>query len=132
MESAELIETFYSRLWNLWDDDAVDVVLAPDFVFRGSLGLETRGRDGWRTYRDLVRTGSGDFANEIVTLVVAGDEAAARLRYTGTHTGDLVGLPATGRRFEYSGAAFFTVEQGRLASAWVLGDLHGLRAQLAR
>jgi predicted ester cyclase len=66
----------------------------------------------------------------VVSLVVEGDTAAARLSYSGTHSGPLLGVPATGRRFEYAGAAFFTVEDGWLASAWVLGDLEGLRAQL--
>ncbi|MGR2752710.1 ester cyclase [Agromyces arachidis] len=132
MDTARLIDAFYSRLWNRWDDDAVDLVLAPGFAFRGSLGLETTGRDEWRAYRDLVRAGSADFANEVVDLVVHDDRAAARLRYRGTHTGELAGVPATGRRFEYAGAAFFTAQEGRLASAWVLGDLQALRAQLTR
>ena len=63
-------------------------------------------------------------------LACEDDTAAARLLYSGTHTGPLLDLPATGRRFEYAGAAFFTVEGGLLASAWVLGDLEGLRRQL--
>ena len=66
----------------------------------------------------------------MVTLVCEGGTAAARLLYSGTHTGPLLGVPATGRRFEYAGAAFFTVTHGLLASAWVLGDLVGLRGQL--
>jgi hypothetical protein len=40
------------------------------------------------------------------------------------------GLPATGRRFEYAGAAFFTADDQWLTSAGVLGDLDGLRRQL--
>jgi predicted ester cyclase len=125
-----LVERFYGELWNRWNDAAVDDTLSPDFTFRGSLGQETSGRHGWRAYRDLVRAGSADFHNEIVDLVCEGRRAAARLRYTGTHTGLLAGLPATQRRFEYVGAAFFTADQRWLTSAWVLGDLDGLRAQL--
>ena len=67
----------------------------------------------------------------MVTLVCEGSSAAARLTYTGTHTGPLLGLPATGRRFEYAGAAFFTATDGLLTSAWVLGDLASLREQLS-
>lgn len=126
----ELIERFYEDLWNRWDDGAVDDVLAEDFTFRGSLGLETNGRTGWREYRDLIRAGSADFHNEVQSLVIDGEQAAARLLYTGTHTGSLAGLPASGRRFSYAGAAFFGSRDGRLASAWVLGDLAGLRSQL--
>ena len=128
--TSELVRAFYDDLWNRWDDAAVDAVLSPGFEFRGSLGTSTVGRDGWRTYRDMIRAGSADFHNEVVTLVCADDTAAARLLYSGTHTGRLLDRPATGRRFEYAGAAFFTVDGGLLASAWVLGDLEGLRRQL--
>jgi predicted ester cyclase len=77
---------------------------------------ETWGRDGWRRYRDLVRAGSADFCNEIVELVCDGQRAAARLRCTGTHTGVLLGMPATQRHFEYAGAAFFTADSRWLTS----------------
>ncbi len=127
---ARLIEAFYGELWNKWNDSAVDATLDVAFSFRGSLGRETAGRDGWRGYRDSVRAGSADFRNEILDLVCEGQRAAARLRYTGTHTGPLLGLAPTHRRFEYAGAAFFTADQGLLTSAWVLGDLDGLRRQL--
>jgi steroid delta-isomerase-like uncharacterized protein len=130
VEIGQLVGVFYSQLWNRWNDDAVDSVLAPDFAFRGSLGVEVMGRQGWRGYRELVRAGSSDFHNDVVTLVVAGNQAAARLVYSGTHDGSLAGMPATGKRFTYSGAAFFTAEQGLLTSAWVLGDLSSLRDQL--
>jgi predicted ester cyclase len=125
-----LIERFYGELWNKWNDSAVDDTLSPDFRFRGSLGRETSGRQGWRQYRDLVHAGSADFRNEIVDLVCEGERVAVRLRYTGTLTGLLLGLPATQRRFEYAGAAFFTADHRWLTSAWVLGDLDGLRSQL--
>jgi len=126
----DLVRSFYDDLWNRWDDPAVDAVLSPGFEFRGSLGTTSVGRDGWRRYRDTIRAGSSDFHNEVVALVREGGTAAARLLYSGTHTGPLLGLPATGRRFEYAGAAFFTVADGLLGSAWVLGDLEGLRRQL--
>ncbi|MDQ3216384.1 MAG: ester cyclase [Actinomycetota bacterium] len=127
---AGLIETFYEDLWNSWDDSAVDDTLGTTFEFRGSLGQQTTGRDEWCSYRDSIRAGSADFHNEVVALVGEGQRAAARLRYTGTHTGSLLGLPATGRRFEYAGAAFFVADGKRLVSAWVLGDLDRLRRQL--
>ena len=126
-----LIERFYGELWNRWNDSAVEDTLSPGFTFRGSLGQETSEWQGWRRYRDLVREGSADFHNEIVELVCDGGRAAARLRFTGTHTGPLLGLPATQRRFEYAGAAFFTADERWLTSAWVLGDLDALRRQLS-
>ena len=130
MSTESLVRAFYEDLWNRWDDALVDSVLSPTFEFRGSLGTSTAGRAGWRSYRDAVRAGSADFHNDVVTLICEGTSAAARLRYSGTHTGLLLGLDATGRRFEYAGAAFFTIRDGLLASTWVLGDLTTLREQL--
>jgi steroid delta-isomerase-like uncharacterized protein len=130
MEIEGLVRRFYDELWNTWADDAVEDVLAGDFTFRGSLGAETRGPDGWRTYRDTIRAATPDLHNDVVELIADGDRAAARLRYTGRHDGPLLGIAATGRRFEYAGAAFFASRGDRLASAWVLGDLDGLRRQL--
>ena len=130
MSIEDLIGRFYADLWNRWNDAAVEEVLAEDFSFRGSMGSQTRGRDGWRGYRDAIRAGSRDFHNEVTDLVASGNRAAARLRYTGHHTGPLAGVDATGRWFEYAGAAFFASRGGRLTAAWVLGDLDGLRRQL--
>jgi steroid delta-isomerase-like uncharacterized protein len=127
---AELVRRFYERLWNDWDDGGIVETLTEDFAFRGTLGDATVGHDGWRSYRDTIRRGSPDFTNEIVDLLIDGERAAARMRYRGTHRGPLLGLAGTGRAFTYDGAAFFQGRSGLLASAWVLGDVDGLRRQL--
>lgn len=94
----ELVRAFYDRLWNDWDDSLVDDLLGDGFNFRGSLGQETTGQQAWRGYRDLIRAGAPDFHNEVVSLVAEDDRAAARLRYSGTHLGTMLGVAASGRR----------------------------------
>ena len=125
-----LVHRFYDVLWNRRDDDAVATTLHPDLRFRGSLGQETVGLDEWRAYRDGVRRRSSDFHDEVADLVAEGDRAAARLVWSGTHDGVLVGIEGTGRRFSYAGAAFFTARDSLLAEIWVVGDVDGLRRQL--
>jgi predicted ester cyclase len=129
-DPATLVRRFYDDLWNAWDDTAVPEVLHPGLRFRGSLGQVTSGLDEWRSYRDGVRRSAPDFHNEVVDLVVTGDRAAARLEWSGTHAGALLGIAPTGRRFRYQGAAFFTVTAGLISEVWVVGDLGPLRAQL--
>lgn len=128
-----LVRRFYRQLWNEWDDGAVSATLSEGFTFRGSLGDETLGRDGWRRYRDQVRAGSADFHNELVELVCQPGRAAARVRCSGHHTGPLLGFPPATppRTFRYDVAAFFRVSDGFITAAWVLGDLDRLRRQLA-
>jgi steroid delta-isomerase-like uncharacterized protein len=126
----DLVTRFYHQLWNEWDDGAVEDTLAVGITFRGSLGRETVGREEWRSYRDQVRRAAPDFHNEVVDLIATDTRAAARLQFTGTHLGLMLDIPATGRRFTYTGAAFFTVADGFITDVWVIGDLDSLRRQL--
>jgi|ERR1700683_3857611 steroid delta-isomerase-like uncharacterized protein len=126
----DLVIRFYHRLWNAWDDAAVENTLAPDLTFRGSLGETAVGLNGWRGYRDHIRCNAPDFHSEVLDLLSADDQAAARCRFTGTHHGPILGIPATGRPFSYTGAAFFTSSRGLITSIWALGDLDALRRQL--
>ncbi|MBI4544742.1 MAG: ester cyclase [Gemmatimonadetes bacterium] len=71
-----------------------------------------------------------DFTNHIEDVVSEGDRSFARLTYRGTHRGEALRIPASGRRIEYAGAALFRLRDGRIAEAWVLGDVHGLLRQL--
>ena len=122
---------FYTDAWNRWEDAAVDELLTDDFVFRGSLGDEARGRDGFRAYRDKVRAAFPDFRNEVRDIVDDRERAAVRLRCTGRHDGELFGIAPTSIKVAYDAAAFFHSDGVRLRQAWVLGDLAILRNQLS-
>src|SRR5262249_6519216 len=128
--SKRILQRWYQEMWNEWNFDLVDELVAPELVFRGSLGTPVQGRGGLRGYIQEVRAAFPDFHTRIDALVAEGDEVAARLTYTGTHCGPIWGIAATGRRIEYAGAAFFRVRDGRVIEGWVLGDTAALRAQL--
>jgi steroid delta-isomerase-like uncharacterized protein len=127
------VRRFYDELWNQWRFDLADELLAPELEFRGSLGTEVRGREGFLEYARGVRGAFPDFHNDVRELIA--DEgrraAAARLRYSGRHEGALLGVAPTGRRISYAGAAFFRFDdRARVVRGWVLGDLADLFVQL--
>jgi steroid delta-isomerase-like uncharacterized protein len=126
-----LITRYYEEMWNRWDFDLATVLLAPDIRFRGSLGIEVCGVAEFQGYMRTVQSAFPDFTNTIDTLIAEGDSVAARLTYRGTHRGELFGIAATGRAIEYSGAAFFEIAGGQIASGWVLGDTTSLKRQLS-
>jgi steroid delta-isomerase-like uncharacterized protein len=128
--AVELVMRFYRQLWNEWDDSAVDDIIAPQIRFRGSLGQCCVGRAEWRSYRDQVRRAAPDFHNEVVDVVATDERVAVRVLFSGTHLGPLLEIPATSRSFTYEGAAFFTITDGLITDAWVIGDLDSLRRQL--
>lgn len=59
-----------------------------------------------------------------------GDLVASRYRGEGTHLGEWRGLPATGRRFSYTGILIHRLEGGRIAEFWGQSDSLGLFRQL--
>ena len=69
--------------------------------------------------------------DERVWQLVADDErAAAIVRFSGEHRGELLGVAATGRTVEWTGAAFFRFHAGLMKDIWVLADVAALRQQL--
>ena len=130
MSPRQLVEAFYFEVWNLADEKRAREILADSFCFRGSLGAERTGPDGFIAYLRDVHRALGDYRCIIEELVTDGDRAAARMRFTGRHRDTFQGVPATGRQITWAGAAFLRCEDSRIGDLWVLGDLVALRRQL--
>ncbi len=127
-----LVKEFYSEIWDRRDLSRCSELLTPDFTFRGSLGSTHVGPDAFTSYVDGVHGALGDYHCEILDLVAERDQAFARMRFSGTHRGELLGYPATGKPVEWAGAALFAFRNGRIADLWVLGDVHALLSLLER
>jgi len=132
MEPRRLVSRFYDEVWNRADPSVIPQLFHQDCAFRGSLGAERRGHDGLADYVREVTGALGDYRCDIETLVVEGERAFARMRFSGRHTGPFMGFAPTGAGIAWEGAALFDTEGGRIRSLWVLGDLAGLTAQLER
>src|SRR5512144_3253847 len=88
--------------WNAHDPDAVAAVFAADAVTRESV----RGRAAVRERAAAMLTAFPDFRLERLALVIDGDRHADRWVMTGTHQGELFGIPPTGRAVRLEGATF--------------------------
>jgi steroid delta-isomerase-like uncharacterized protein len=125
-----LIRRFFDEMWNPWNFDKADELLAPDIKFRGTLGPELHGRDEFRAYMRKVQAAFPDFHNSILEITAEHDRVVARTFYRGSHRGEIFGIAPTGKSIGYSGAAFFRIADGRVTEGWVLGDLLALLRDL--
>jgi steroid delta-isomerase-like uncharacterized protein len=130
VENKTVIRRFYEDLWNAWNLDLVDELIAPDITFRGSLGVSMKGRDGFRDYVAVVRTVFPDFHNTVEQLIAEDDVVAARLTYRGTHRGTLFQVPPTYKQVGYAGSAIFRIGGGLITDGFVLGDTLSLMRQI--
>jgi steroid delta-isomerase-like uncharacterized protein len=125
-----LVQRYYEEMWNTWNFALADELLSEEICFRGSLGVEMRGRAAFCQYMRRVQNAFPDFHNKIEQLVAEGDQVVARLKYTGTHRGEIFGMRPSGKSISYASAAFFRIAGNRVAEGWVLGDLVSLLRQL--
>ena len=64
-----------------------------------------------------------DFTMEIVELIAEGDKVVGRFKCSGTHSGEWLGVPPTGRRFEKVDEVYiFGIQDRKLVSAWGVED----------
>lgn len=129
--SALLVRRFYEEVWNQADEAVAREILAADLSFRGSIGEERVGAEGFIDYMRKIHRAFADYHCRIDHLVAETDTAAARMTFAGLHCQSLWGERPTGHTVTWAGAAFFAVRDGQIATIWVLGDTETLRRQLA-
>lgn len=129
-ENKLLIRRYYDEMWNPWNFAVANEIINEEIVFRGSLGVTTKGRDGFKQYMNTVRAAFPDFHNGIEDIIAEGDKVVALLTYTGTHKGTLYGIEPTNKHIQYSGTAIFRIEVHQVVHGWVLGDTLRLLQQL--
>jgi steroid delta-isomerase-like uncharacterized protein len=71
-----------------------------------------------------------DLRHEIVDMVAEGDKVAVRLSVTGTHKGELQGIPPTGKKVTFDAMDFITLIEGKVSEEWLNADIMGLMQQI--
>jgi steroid delta-isomerase-like uncharacterized protein len=111
----DLAETFV-RMLNEHDPDLVDKFVAPDY--RNHNAFVGDGREANRTFWAGFFTALPDLTARMEDLVIAGDRVVGRFVYRGTHTGELMGIPGTGRRVEMRSIDIWRVDDGMFVEHW--------------
>ena len=124
------VRRFYEVLWDAHDSEAIPTVLHENFTFRGSLGQEKRGHDGFAEYVDMVHHALADYRCTIEELVAEGEKVFAKMTFGGIHRNEFMGYRPSGKRVYWKGCALFTFDGDLISDVWVLGDLKSLESQL--
>jgi predicted ester cyclase len=112
-----LVERMFDEIINKGDLDAVDELFAENYVDHGPMG-DMVGRDAFKAMVGAWRAACPDVHCEVSNFVVDGDDVAWVVRTTGTHTGDDLGFPATGKSFETLSANIGRLENGVAVEHW--------------
>jgi steroid delta-isomerase-like uncharacterized protein len=120
----------YQRVYNSSELDSLDQVLAVDVLTPKIMPGMPPGLEGAKRVHQISLRGMPDFHTEIDELIAEGDKVVARVTMTGTHTGDFWGIPATGRRVQFTGMYMVRIANGKIVEHWGEEDGVGLLQQL--
>ena len=94
------------------------------------LPFEVVGPAGVKKLADALLPAIPDMQLPIVDLVAEGEKVLARLSVKGTHKGELMGVPATGKKIDIGVLDLFHIREGKLIEHWALLDNLGLLRQI--
>jgi steroid delta-isomerase-like uncharacterized protein len=127
--NADLVRRFYAAL-DAGDGEALASLVTPDWVNDDPSMPPLSGPEGARALAATLTGAFPDFASQILLTVEDADHVAVHVRHTGTHHGDFLGVPATGRAVTVTSTAIVTIRDGRIAENRVVFDALGLLTQL--
>jgi steroid delta-isomerase-like uncharacterized protein len=109
--------------------EAVDELVAPNFVPHSWPGTGA-GPGELKKAMQRVFTGLSDVSMAIEDIIAEGDRVAVRLIAHAVHSGEFMGMPASGKAYTISEIHIFRVSDGRIAEHWGQADLLGMMRQL--
>lgn len=110
------------------DIAAVREICSPDFVEHG-VGQTFSLEQAIETLKGNMAVFS-DFTIIAEDVIAKGDRVAVRYLMKVAHTGEGLGIPATGKKAETTGIEILRFENGKIAEAWTSEDVLGLLTQL--
>jgi ketosteroid isomerase-like protein/predicted ester cyclase len=128
-ELEAFLEGMFDQIINQGRLEVADDLFAEDFVDHGPMG-DISGREGFKQLVAQWRSAVPDVHCDVDTVIVQGDLVAWLVRTTGTHTGEGLGFPATGRRFETVSANIGRLRDGRAAEHWAEQGMFPMLVQL--
>jgi steroid delta-isomerase-like uncharacterized protein len=129
-ENAELVRRLHDELLRERDLDVVDRFFADGFVSHNNPPGFPPGVEGVKQFFATFRDGFPDASVQIDELVADEDRVAVATTLTGTHTGELMGIAATGRAVSVTGIDIVRIDGGKIVEHRGLTDIVGLMRQL--
>jgi steroid delta-isomerase-like uncharacterized protein len=111
------------EIWNKGQTDLVDELIAEDLIDNITMpGVEGSGRERYRASVVQMRTAFPDYHESVELAVAEGDIVVSFAHFIGTQTGELYGMPASGRRIDIKSIGALRFRDGRAGERWGIGD----------
>jgi steroid delta-isomerase-like uncharacterized protein len=129
-ENKEIVLRFWQEVFNGRKLEEIDKYFAEDYVYHGAAGQDIRGREGLKQFLSVYFKAFPDLHAEVEDIFGEGDKVLSRAWCRGTHKGDLMGMPPTGKQIAIRVICADRLSGKRIAESFELPDLFGMMQQL--
>jgi steroid delta-isomerase-like uncharacterized protein len=126
----EMARRWFAEVMNEGNEDVIDEICASNFVDHDPLPGTGPDREGLHDFVKQVRSAFPDLETTVDDMLADGDEIAVRSTFRGTHKGDFMGIPATGKKVEVANYDFVRMENDQAVEHWGTIDSAALMEQL--
>lgn len=114
--AAQHLADIYVKMLNTRDPDLVDRYVAEDYINHNGFVID--GREGNRQFWTAFFAALPDLSATMEDLVISGDRVVGRFVYRGTHTGELLGIPASGNAVEMRSIDIWRIADDMFVEHW--------------
>ena len=102
-ENKAKVRRVWEEVMNKGNLAVADELMPANYIFHGPGGIDAKGPEGFKQYVTIYRTAFPDLHCTIEDMVAEEEKVVSRFTLRGTHLGDMMGIPPTGKKAEIVG-----------------------------
>jgi steroid delta-isomerase-like uncharacterized protein len=122
-DNKRIVRAFIEAAFNQHRADKAADYMTPDIKWHGGTLGTVEGRDNFAGLIGAIVAALPDLRNVEQDIIAERDIVAVRAVVEGTHEGDLLGIPASGRHVQWDAVDVYRVADGKIAEEWAADDL---------
>ena len=129
-QNKALYRRFIDEVINQRNWSVIDELMAADFIENNPQPDQKPGTEGMKEMMTMFVAAFPDLHSTIDLLVAEGDIVVGRMTTTGTHNGDFMGIPASGKSISFTETHMVRVANGKAVEHWGNADEVTMMQQL--
>ena len=128
-----LIRADFEEVWNQGKLDVIDDIYDTNFIKHtpGIGSPDIHGPGGLKQSVNMFRTAFPDGQFMIEDQITEGNKVVNHWIGSGTHEGELLGIPPTGIQLKWTGVAIYRFADGKIVEVWIYSDIWNILKQFA-
>lgn len=124
------VRRYYDEVLNQRHIDLIDELAIEDYVEHDPFPGQGNGRADLKARARLLLSAFNPLRFTVEDMIAEGDRVVVRWSNTGTHSGNFIGIPPTGKTATTAGIDIHVVRDGRMAEHWHVVDQLAMLQQL--